>query len=111
MAESESIASTCNTFPTMQSQETEEWPADATYSDNQAETTEVLPHTDQALPENTATTEDDDEPTHGCEESVTATEPSPITNTPMPTPPLGCSTECTSAATPPVPTKRNVNQL
>ena len=55
----------------MPSLESEEWPADATYADNQAETTEELPRTDESVPENTATTEDD-EPTHSCEETVTA---------------------------------------
>ena len=84
MAESESIAGTSNTFPMMPSQESEEWSADVKDSDNQTETTEELTHADDAVPENTSTTEDE-EPTHGCEASVTATEPSPITNTPMPT--------------------------
>ena len=115
MDESESTTGTSNNFLMMPSQESAESSADATYTDNQADTTEEPPHEDEAVPENTATTEDD-EPAHGCEVSVTAEEPSPIKYTPMPKSPVECTTERTSrksvrhiAATPSGLTKRNGN--
>ena len=86
MAEGETTAGTSDNFPMTPSQESQEWPADATCTDNQADTTEEPPLTNRAAPENIATAKDD-EWTYGSEEPMTAEETSPITNTLMPTSP------------------------
>ena len=78
----------------MPSRKSEGWPTDAIYAENQAETTEELPHADETVQENTATTED--EPRDNYEEAVIAAELLTITNTLMPTSPVRCSTERTT---------------
>ena len=98
----------------MLSRESKGWPVDAIYADKHAGATEELPHGDEDVPENTATT--GDEPRDGYKAPVTSKELSPITNTPMPLSAVGCSTERTTrkivrdyTASPSRPTKRKGN--
>ena len=83
----------------------------ATYADDCAGATEEIPCTGGEEPENSDAT--GDAPRDSNEEAEVTVEPTPAINTPMPSLPVGCSTERTvqrpvrdNTATPAGPTKR-----